>query len=245
MKTVLLIFLMLIFFCRINAQFNQREEVTITKDNRVIEKLYFDNKKLPLAIVYYNKSLGNWTDIDSLNFSYENDIFSNLKIYHLTGSKYQERNANLLKNRFSQILENTRNCRSLYLLQSSYILITEFGDICNIESSILSDGKEANEAETSYKENDTSKVIELNDLNSRFNNLSPDIDSLFNQSLLTKLKLYISNNSITREQYFFEDGQLERKYIYLNGKLFEIQIIASYNNNKSKNLRKYYSYNQY
>ena len=85
-------------------------------------------------------------------------------------------------------------------------------------------------------------IAEYDNINSRFNNLSNDLQSFFYNQQLLKFQFSTQDNSLLSEKYFFYNGFFTRTYFYKNHKIEKIVIEAKYKDGRAQRLNRQYNY---
>jgi hypothetical protein len=242
---VFLLFLLVIVGCP-NQKVSKPKGTTVeVKQNGLLkERRYYSLQKQLTGIVFFDSSGSRSVQGDSLCFAYQaGEELSDVTEYHFTAQKYIKADPTFSNEYYKRLFYFRKACPDIYSLNSSYLLYNELGDICNIRSSVLIDGREVRSLEKISQEGDL-KNFEYSDLNSKFNNLSQILQSRFYDQLLARLRIETQAGSLVREQYFFENGTLDRKYFYKNGVINNILISILFKDGSQEKIEQQFNYKE-
>ena len=202
MKSILLLIFLFIF----TNSFSQGKShlLIITKNDTIIRKEIINSSK---NITYFYEK-GKIIDTVIRNKNGENN-YDLRKVYNCD---YQED------------CEFTNNLNISQLKSLGYHL----SDLCQITTSVSSSGIQIMKLlKTVRKSKNTIYIIAP--INSKFNNLSLEVQSYFYNKLLYSLTVITSNNIVRCQNYIFENGVLEKKFIYHRNELL-LDYYIKYNN---------------
>lgn len=190
---------------------NSKKVIAVYQDNILIRKDYLDSKNLLLGFVTYVDDI---VPQDSIAFLYnDKNVFIGLNEFQLENGNAKKLDFSPNQKYYENIFNSVEECKTLYSLKSSFLLLKELNDLCTIQNSVLSNGQEVSNLMTKSQEGNLI-VFTFNEINSRFSNLSEEIQSYFYNKTLLSFKMKLQDNQLIQEEYIFENGKFLRTYSY-------------------------------
>lgn len=190
---------------------NSKKVIAVYQDNLLIRKDYLDSKNLLLGSVTY---VNDVVPEDSIAFLYnEESEFVGLNEFQIENGNANKLGFSPNQKYYEDIFNSVEDCKTLYSLKSSSLLLKELNDICTIQNSVLSNGQEVSNLMSKSQEGNLI-VFTFNEVNSKFSNLSEEIQSYFYNKTLLSFKIKLKGNQLIQEEYFYENGKFLRTYSY-------------------------------
>lgn len=220
---------------------NRDHVIDISSNSQLIERRYYSNEKKINSIIFFDRDSPIEEPVDSIVFLYNSsDQIENIITYNYIDERYQKNTNSVDKEHFMNIFSTLQDCSNFKSLTSSYLLINELSDICNITNSVLPNGKDMKILEkVNYQ--GKNKVLTYDGINARFNGLSLDLQSFFYDQKLNKLTIVCDGAFISSDTYYFQNGSFKRNYNYRDGKLIDIKIEVTYNDGTTQHILKHFS----
>ncbi len=185
--------------------------IEVLREGMLIRKEYFGLNNLLKSSVTFSD---NNQPQDSIAFVYSTkNEFISFSEYQFKNGRYEKVNLSPSYNYYQGIFASVKECSDMYLSKNSSLLLKEFNDLCIIQSSVLADGREALSIRKKLQEGELTVYI-FENMNSKFTNLSEEIESYFYDKTLLDLKIKFRGDDLIEETYTFENGIFSRIYSY-------------------------------
>lgn len=250
-NTLLAIVLLAFCGCGSGVMSSKEEIIEIRLNDFTKERRYYNENRILIGIIQFktDKTKGGRTPIDSVRY----DLSSTgelLKVnyFNYENGRYTADTNNPIQNYYEALFKSISGCGEIKSVNNAYILLEASNDICAIASSVLSNGQEASAVRKERNDsslNKVNKTVTYDSLNSIFIGLSEEVQSHFFQQPLKTLVIAITNNFLSKEDYYFSEGQVTREYIYKKGKLSSVIVTTRRNDGETEKIIKQYSFRQY
>lgn len=216
--------------------------VEIADNKTLVTRRYYDKNNRLVSLIEFDKEIK--IPIDSISFLYNTKKeLHDVVVYNYYQGKYQIDSSSQIGSQYylSAYNYDSSGCGDFFSLKSGYVISPELKDICTIRNAVLPDGQEVQALEKiSYQGN--RKILEYNELNSKFTHLSKDIQSFFYNQELLEVRISIENSSLISEEYFFSNGIFTRNYLYKEDKIENVTIDVKYKDDTLQRINRHYSY---
>jgi hypothetical protein len=222
----LLLLLPILFACQTSNSVGLNRICRIKQDGVLVEKRYLDDKNRTTCIVTYDTKTKNALDSIFLNYSNQ-EILVDIKAYSFIEGKYELNEIPMTSDFYRRIYGNNDLCNVLLIVKHKLLIEDVLNNICNIQSSVLPNGKDVSSIAIITRNSDLTK-IKFEALNARFNNLSEIHQSYFYNQIMESFSVQIKNGYLQQEEYIFTDGVFKRSFFYEAERLVKSVIDVKY-----------------